>query len=108
MKKVKYTRFKSGGIRDFEGGKEDYIETISWTALKRYAQYMTSKKAKYGSGNFKKGLDIAYYERSLVRHVQKYLENKYEGGKVEVDYDHLSAIVFNAFGIMHEQERLKK
>lgn len=100
-------KFKSGAVRDSLDGKEDYIETISWTALKRYAQYMTSKKEKYGAGNFKKGIDIESYEGSLVRHLQKYLQNKYENGNVEVAEDHLSAMTFNIFGIMHEEEQLK-
>lgn len=95
--------FESGAIRDLDDTKEDYIETISWRAMKRYAQYMTGKKKKYGAGNFKKGIPIESYEQSLLRHVQKYLENKYEGGDVEKEEDHLSAIVFNVFGIMHEE-----
>lgn len=99
----KIRRFETGAIRDAEHGKEDYIETISWRAFKRYAQYMTSKKSKYGAGNFKKGIPIESYEKSLVRHVQKYLENKYEGGMAEKGDDHLAAIVFNVFGIMHEE-----
>jgi len=100
--------FVTGAIRDKEDEKEDYTETISWTAFKRYAKYMTGKKSKYGSGNFKLGIDIESYERSLLRHVQKYMENKYEGGLVEREEDHLSAMVFNIFGILHEEERIKK
>jgi len=103
---VPFTSFSSGAIRDTQDGKEDYTETISWCAFKRYAQYMTKMAAKYGSGNFKKGIPIDNYEKSLLRHVQKYMENKYEGGTVEVEQDHLSAIVFNVFGIMHEEGRI--
>lgn len=99
------TQFSTGAIRDTQEGKEDYVETVSWTALKRYAQYMTGKKTKYGVGNFKKGIPIENYEQSLARHVQKYFANKYEKGDVETDQDHLSAIVFNVFGIMHEEGR---
>ena len=69
---------------------------------------MTGKKKKYGQGNFKKGIDIDSYEQSLLRHVQKYLENKYEDGDVEVEEDHLAAMVFNIFGIMHEEGRIIK
>lgn len=105
MPKKNIRQFKTGAIRDSLDGKEDYIETISWTAFKRYAQYMTSKKEKYGSGNFKKGIPIESYEGSLVRHLQKYLANKYENGQTEVNEDHLSAMVFNIFGIMHELEQ---
>ena len=102
---MKITKFASGAIRDTQTDKEDYIETISWRAFKRYAKYMTGKKSKYGAGNFKKGIPIESYEQSLVRHVQKYLENKYEGGKVETQEDHLSAMLFNIFGIMHEENK---
>lgn len=103
--KKEITTFKSGAIRDAQGGKEMYQETISWRALKRYAKYMTEKRAKYGSGNFKKGIPIDNYEDSLMRHVQKYFENKYEAGTQEPLEDHLSAIVFNVFGIMHEENK---
>ena len=98
----------TGAVRDSQEGKEDYIETISWTAMKRHAKYMTGKKKKYGTGNFKKGIPIESYEMSLVRHLQKYLENKYEGGIIETDEDHVAAMRFNIDGIMHEEERLKK
>jgi len=101
-------KFSTGAIRDSLKDKEDYTETISWSALKRFAVYMTGKKAKYGSGNFKKGIPIDSYEGSLIRHLQKYMENKYEDGIVETDEDHLSAILFNVFGIMHEELRLTK
>jgi hypothetical protein len=99
--------FETGAIRDSDDSKEDYIETISWTAFKRYAEYMTGKKKKYGAGNFKKGIPIDSYEQSLARHLQKYLSNKYENGNNEKEEDHLSAMVFNLFGIMHEEARLK-
>ena len=102
---MKITKFKSGAVRDCNKGKEDYIETISWRAMKRFAQYMSGKKEKYGEGNFKKGIPIKSYEQSMLRHIQKYLENKYEGGKIEVGEDHLSAILFNCFGIIHEENK---
>jgi hypothetical protein len=100
--------FETGAVRDSEDGKEDYIETISWTAFRRYAEYMTGKKSKYGAGNFKKGIPIESYEKSLVRHVQKYLANKYENGDFEKEEDHLSAILFNVFGIIHEEEKAQR
>lgn len=96
-------KFTTGAIRDDDTSKEDYIETISWTAMKHYAKYMTGKKKKYGAGNFKKGIPIESYEQSLVRHLQKYLANKYENGTDEKDEDHLSAMLFNIFGIIHEE-----
>jgi hypothetical protein len=101
------THFKSGAIRDDQTGKPDFTETISWTAFNRYAKYMTGKKIKYGQGNFKKGIPIESYERSLIRHLDKYMRNKYENGKDEPNEDHLSAMVFNVFGIIHEEEQRK-
>lgn len=106
--KTNITKFDTGAIRDTQEGKEDYIETIAWAAMKRYAQYMTEKKRKYGAGNFKKGIPISNYEQSLLRHIQKYLENKYEGGTIEATEDHLSAMVFNIFGIMYEERKTWK
>ncbi len=103
----KVTKFKTGAIRDSQDGKPDFVETISFTAHHRYAKYMTSKKAKYGAGNFKKGIDIESYERSLLRHVDKYFRNKYENGDDEKNEDHLAAIRFNVDGIMFEEEMIK-
>ena len=100
-------RFSTGAIRDTEDNKPDLVETKSYTAEWRFTQYMTSKKSKYGSGNFKKGIDIDAYERSLMRHLNKYFRNKYEGGQDEPDEDHVAAMRFNIDGIMHEEERLK-
>ena len=104
----KITKFKSGAIRDTQEGKVDFVETISFTAHHRFAKYMTGKKAKYGVGNFKKGIPIENYEQSLLRHVDKYFRNKYEGGQDEPEEDHLAGIRFNVDGIMHEEEREKK
>lgn len=104
---MKVTKFLTGAIRDTQEGKLDFVETVSFTALHRYVTYMTGKKKKYGSGNFKKGIPIESYEKSLLRHIDKYFRNKYEEGTDELDQDHLSAIVFNVFGIMHEEGRKK-
>lgn len=105
--KQKITKFKTGAIRDTQEGKLDFIECLSYTALNRYILYMTGKKQKYGSGNFKKGIPVESYEKSLMRHIDKYMRNKFENGNDEKDQDHLSAMVFNIFGILHEEEMAK-
>lgn len=104
------TVFPSGAIRDSQEDKPDFNETISWTAFNRYAKYMTGKKSKYGAGNFKRGIPTESYVKSMLRHVDKFMRNTFENGDDEKNEDHLSAIVFNVFGIMHneEQEKLKK
>lgn len=107
MAKKKVTQFGTGAIRDSQDGKLDFLETISFTAHERYARYMTGKKRKYGTGNFKKGIPIESYEKSLLRHIDKYFRNKYENGSDEPNEDHLAAIRFNVDGIMHEEEQMK-
>ena len=42
-----------------------------------------------------------------VSYGQKYLVNKHEKGNSEKEEDHLAAIVFNALGLMHNEEMRK-
>jgi len=99
-------KFNTGAVRDNDEQKPNFVETISWTAFNRYATYMTGKATKYGAGNFKKGIPIESYEESLMRHIDKYFRNKYEAGYDEPNEDHLSAAVFNIFGILHEEAKI--
>jgi hypothetical protein len=98
-------KFETGAVRDSQENKEDYIESISWLTMRRYAFYMKKNENKYGRGNWKKGIPQSSYERSLMRHIQKYLVNKYDNAKLEPDEDHLSAALFNLQGLIHEQEK---
>jgi hypothetical protein len=97
--------FDSGAKREIDDSKEDYIEGLSWLALARFAKYMTGNQKKYGRGNWKKGIPIDSYEQSLLRHIQKYLVNKYHGANLEPEVDHLAAAWFNLQGIIHEEEK---
>lgn len=69
---------------------------------------MTRMATKYGRGNWRKGIPIESYEQSLLRHIQKYLVNKYDGAGLEPEIDHLAAALFNLQGIIHEEEKLKQ
>ncbi len=102
----KVTSFNTGAIRDIQDGKEDYLEGISWLALKRYAQYMDNKAKKYGRGNWQKGIPPESYLMSMLRHIQKFI-SEWNYGICEEKDDHLSAITFNVFGLMHELELYK-
>lgn len=104
------TTFESGAIRDSQAGKLDMIETLGYLALGEFSKYMTAKKQKYGSGNFKRGIPVESYEQSLIRHWHKYMcikELTQKGinapDEFEPGEDHISAIVFNAFGILFER-----
>lgn len=99
------TKFETGAIRDTNEGKEDYIETISWLAMRAYAKYMTAKASVYGPGNWRKGIPDEFYERSMMRHIQKYLANKYDNANLEPNEDHLCAALFNLFGLIHSREQ---
>lgn len=107
MPKRKLRKFSKGAVRDSDDNKENYIESISWLALRRYAFYMKECEKKYGKGNWKKGIPVDSFEESLLRHIQKYLMKKYDGIDVEPDCDHLSAALFNLQGLIHEEEKLK-
>ncbi len=99
--------FESGAMRGSDEGKENYIGAISWTALKRVSKYQNNaeKKGGYNKGHWKKGIPIEEYEKSLMRHLQKYFANKYEGANEEPEVDHLAAAYFNLQGILHEEEK---
>ena len=99
--------FATGAVRDDGNEKEDYIESISWLTLKRYCQYMTRMASKYGRGNWIKGIPVESYEQSLLRHIQKYIANKYHNAGDEPEIDHLSGAMFNLQGLMHEEEMAK-
>lgn len=98
--------FDTGAKRSI-AGKEDYIESISWLALKRYAEYMDESAKRYGRGNWIKGIPLESYEKSLIRHLQKYICKKYYGIDLEPGVDHEAAILFNIQGLIHEQEKTK-
>ena len=99
-------QFKTGAVRDQDDTKERYVECFSFTAWRRFAQYMKTQEKKYPPDNWRKGIPEKEYEQSLMRHLQKYFMNKYEGGQLELDVDHLAAAYFNLQGIMFEQSKL--
>lgn len=92
------------GAKRVTSGKEDYIESISWLALKRYAEYMDKMAERYGRGNWAKGIPIESYEGAIIRHMQKYIAKKYYDIDIEPNVDHEAAILFNIQGLIHEQE----
>lgn len=96
-------QFSTGAVRDLADTKADMVEGVSWLALHKFAKYMDNKATRYGRGNWKKGIPPEEYLKSLVRHLQKFI-SEWEYGISEEHDDHLSAILFNLQGIMHELE----
>ena len=95
--------FTTGAIRDNDSWKTCYNETISWTALRLYAEYMTEKKKKYGEWNFKKGIPDSSYIDSLLRHCQEFMENTFEGWNFEPEQNKLCSMMFNIMWLLHNQ-----
>ena len=75
-------------------GRPDLITPF---ALTRIAKWYELGANKYGDRNYEKGMPFSRYTASMFRHVIAWMK----GDETE---DHLSAISWNAFAIMHHQE----
>ena len=89
--------YKSGAVRDTNEGKIRY-DLLPIECLKRLAEHYTKGAKKYGDDNWKKGIPTERFIESAWRHWGQYLLG-------ETDEDHLSAVVFNIFGIMFNETR---
>lgn len=110
--------FDSGATRDTLGSKLDYEAFLSPRALRCYAEYMHSHRVQSDGtmrdgDNWQKGIPIPQYMKSLYRHVQDAHAvhrdvptfDANDGHKFNIE-ELLCAILFNAFGYLHEH--LKK
>ena len=88
--------FKTGSVRDTRKGKGRH-ELLPPRAIRRLAEHYERGADKYGDRNWELGQPSSRYLDSLLRHAFRYADG-------ERDEDHLSAIVFNAFGIMFAEE----
>ncbi len=92
----KRRQFASGAVRDDDGSKLRY--DLIWVGmLDRLAEHLRKGALKYGEDNWQKGIPDEAYKASLLRHVYAVI-------KGQDDEDHLSAVVFNVMGLMHNQE----
>ena len=88
--------FQTGSKRDTREGKGRY-DLIPPRCIARLAKHYENGSQKYGPRNWELGQPSSRYLDSLLRHAFRYADG-------ERDEDHLSAIVFNAFGIMFAEE----
>lgn len=86
-------QFESGAKRDTQVGKPRY-DLIPPLPLKRLADLYARGAEKYDDHNWAKGMSTARILASLYRHLEQYRA----GEKTE---DHLAAVAWNAFAIMH-------
>lgn len=89
--------FDTGAKRDSNVGKP-YIHNLLGYTRQRFGYHMALGAAKYGDGNWLKGLPTECYLESVDRHLAAYMT----GDRSE---DHLSAIVFGIQGCMINEEK---
>lgn len=85
--------FGGDSVRDSQKGKARY-DLLSPIALKRVALLLARGAEHYGERNWEKGQPMSRFLSSMLRHAQDYQL----GDRTE---DHLAAVVYNAFGMMH-------
>jgi hypothetical protein len=87
--------YASGAMRDNREGKGRF-DLISGQGLLRLARWYELGAKKYSDRNWEKGMNTSRYVDAAFRHLTKYMLGC-------DDEDHLSAIVFNIFAIMHHE-----
>jgi len=90
----------TGSRRDSQVGKSR-PDLMNPLVLRRLGMHFANGCDKYGEKNFELGQKTSRYRASLGRHLLDYDEGL-------VDEDHLSAIIWNAMGIMLNQELIER
>lgn len=89
----KIRQFSTGAVRDTDQNKPA-METLPWDLMDRVAAHYDKGGAKYGYNNYRLGQPKSAVFGSLMRHARKYFMG-------DTSEDHLSAIIWNAFSLMH-------
>ncbi|WHH58463.1 dATP/dGTP diphosphohydrolase domain-containing protein [Petroclostridium sp. X23] len=89
----KREEFGTGAIRDIQTGKGRF-DLISPEGLFRLARWYELGTLKYSDRNWEKGIPISRCISSAFRHLVKYMAGW-------TDEDHLAAVAWNVFAIMH-------
>lgn len=88
--------FDTGAVRDSRIGKGRF-DLVPPRPHKRVAQLYERGAAKYSEWNWAKGMPFSRFLDSAERHL-----NDYKSG--DRSEDHLAAIAFNVYAIMHQEE----
>lgn len=96
----KRREFPTGSVRDRADDKPRY-DLISPWALQRLAELYQRGAEKYGERNWEKGQPVSDILASLYRHLIAYMQG-------DVTEDHMAAVAWNAFAIMHFEELAKR
>lgn len=96
--------FSTGAMRDnkIDDNKPSY-DLVPMEALERIALYYTytTNKGHYPPRNWEKGIPFMSYFASAMRHLIAWRMGK-------TDEQHLEAAVWNIFGILHHEEKIKE
>lgn len=90
--------FPTGSVRDTQDGKPRY-DLVGIEGYTRLALLMARGAEKYGENNWRLGQKSTRYFASALRHLMQWAM----GDNSE---DHLAAVAFNVFGIMHLEEKM--
>ena len=92
--------FSTGARRDTQTGKGRF-DLLPVNAIFRLAKHFENGAVKYGDSNWLKGIPLARYLDSLMRHTFKFSGGLY-------DEDHLAAIIWNAMCLLETQELIRQ
>jgi hypothetical protein len=84
-------------FHQMEPTKDEYWGGIAYGGLERLAQLYEAGAVKYQKHNWQKGMPKSVFLNSLLRHAFKV-------GANWDDEDHLAAVIFNAFCLMHFED----
>jgi len=90
--------YKSGAQRDNATGKGRF-DLMSGQGLFRLSRLYEAGSKKYSDRNWEKGMNISRYVDAAFRHLTKYMMGC-------DDEDHLAAVAWNVFCIMHHELEL--
>lgn len=112
-------QFETGATRSADEGKADYEGFLSFSALEEFGEYMNRHRVQpdgkvRDSSNWKKGIPIESYIKSLFRHVLELvgLQQGYVSRRLRKEYPNRDinflkretacACFFNVQGFLHE------
>ena len=101
--------YATGATRDVDADKLDYRGFTSFTAWRRFAEYMHKHRLQpdgqmRASDNWKKGIPVEDYLESLIRHTVDFWDAE-ERGDQEAAMELACAIWFNLQGYIHERSK---
>jgi hypothetical protein len=92
----KRENFKTGSVRDTREGKGRY-DLLPPRCIARLAKHYENGAKKYGDRNWEKGQPSSRYLDSMLRHAFEYADG-------QRDEDHITAVIWNAMGIVFNEE----